>query len=50
MLAKRNEPGIDTSSLQDSINKAELELEQLKAPVKKDVFEKIGERIIDEWL
>jgi len=47
MLKKRNELGIDTTSLQDSINKAELELEQFKAPVKKDVFEKIGERIID---
>tara|TARA_R110002020_G_scaffold254587_1_gene468296 strand:+ start:3320 stop:4060 length:741 start_codon:yes stop_codon:yes gene_type:complete len=47
MLKKRNELGIDTSSLQDSINKAELELEQFKAPVKKDVFDRIGERIID---
>ena len=47
MLKKRNELGIDTTSLQDKINKAELELEQFKAPVKKDVFEKIGERIID---
>ncbi len=47
VLAKRNELGIDTSSLQDKINKAELEIEQFKAPIKKDVFERVGEKIID---
>lgn len=50
MLKKRNELGIDTTSLQDSINKAELELEQFKAPVKKDVFEKIGDNLVDNLI
>ena len=50
MLKKRNELGIDTTTLQDSINKVELELEQFKAPVKKDVFEKIGDDLVDNLI
>ena len=50
MLKKRNELGIDTTALQNSINKVELELEQFKAPVKKDVFEKIGDDLVDNLI
>ena len=50
MLKKRNELGIDTTTLQNSINKVELELEQFKAPVKKDVFEKIGDDLVDNLI
>ena len=50
MLKKRNELGIDTTALQNSINKVELELEQFKAPVKKDVFEKIGDNLVDNLI
>ena len=47
MLAKRNELGIDTSSLQDKINKAELELEQFKAPIKKELQSEITQQVIN---
>ena len=50
MLKKRNELGIDTTALQNQINKVELELEQFKAPVKKDVFEKIGDNLVDNLI
>jgi len=50
MLKKRNELGIDTTALQNSINKVELELEQFKAPVKKDVFEKIGDDLVNNLI
>lgn len=36
MLKKRNEVGIDTTSLQESIIKAEQEIEDFKAPIKQD--------------
>jgi hypothetical protein len=36
MLKKRNDLGINTTSLQTSINKAEQEIEDFKAPIKQD--------------
>ena len=42
-----NELGIDTSSLQDKINKAELELEQFKAPIKKELQSEITQQVIN---
>ena len=65
MLAKRNELGIDTTSLQASIKKNEKELQKElqseitqqvinyspnKLPKKKDVFEKIGDNLVDNLI